>query len=172
MPTAINEIQHALGDSAADFQAAWESSAGGVTNLKGPSRLSLQTPRDSGGLSLVVWGQQIRRKRFQRQLDIFRPCLPRSLTAIVAYTLTPLHISPGRIPWPLLALGQSSQAQAPRHRANLSHSSSSGRTTKAVGFGVTILVAKDKPSIHRWIHTKRKADFKILLKNLIHKRGI
>lgn len=40
MPTAINEIQHAQGDSAADFQAAWESSAGGVTNLKGPSSTS------------------------------------------------------------------------------------------------------------------------------------
>lgn len=27
MPTVMNEIQQALGDSAADFQAVWESSA-------------------------------------------------------------------------------------------------------------------------------------------------
>ncbi|KAJ9485948.1 hypothetical protein VN97_g7400 [Penicillium thymicola] len=35
-----------------------------------------------------------------------------------------------------------SQAQAQRHRAHSSHNSSSGRTVKAVGFGVTIRVAK------------------------------
>lgn len=40
MPTAVNEIQQALGDSAADFQTVWESSAGGVTYLKGPSSTS------------------------------------------------------------------------------------------------------------------------------------
>lgn len=34
MPTAVNETQQALGDLAADFQAVWESSVGGVTYLK------------------------------------------------------------------------------------------------------------------------------------------
>ncbi|CAI7616919.1 unnamed protein product [Penicillium pancosmium] len=89
LPTTAHDIQQALGGPAADYQAVWESSAGGVAGLQEPSRFLMQTPQDSGDLSWS-FGASVANGTGDRR--VFKGILMYSGSGFIDPLLYPWHI--------------------------------------------------------------------------------